>query len=41
VAGIYNRASYDREKRTALALWADHVLFAVEGRATNVVPLRA
>jgi hypothetical protein len=41
VAGVYNRASYEREKRTALALWADHVLAAVEGRAVNVVPLRA
>jgi integrase len=39
VAGIYNRASYDKEKRAALDRWADHVLAAVEGRA--VVPLRA
>jgi integrase len=41
VAGIYNRATYDREKRQALDLWADHVFAAVEGRATNVMPLRA
>jgi hypothetical protein len=41
VAGIYNRASYERDKRTALELWAAHVLAAVEGRATNGVPLRA
>ena len=25
VAGVYNRATYAAEKRTALALWADHV----------------
>jgi integrase len=41
VAGIYNRATYEKKKRTALALWADHVMAAVEGRATNVVPMRA
>jgi hypothetical protein len=32
VAGIYNRASYEKEKRTALGMWADHVLTAVEDR---------
>jgi integrase len=41
VAGIYNRASYEKEKRQALVLWADHLMAAVEGRAANVVPLRA
>ena len=41
VAGIYNRASYEKEKRTALVMWADHVMATVEGRATNMVPLRA
>jgi integrase len=30
-AGIYNRSSYDREVRAALALWADHVRVLVEG----------
>jgi integrase len=40
VAGIYNRQTYDAEKRTALALWADHLLAIVEGRKTNVTPLR-
>jgi integrase len=40
VAGIYNRASYDREKRVALATWADHVLATVEARPANVVPMR-
>jgi integrase len=41
VAGVYNRAVYDKEKRAALDRWADHVLAAVEGRDTNVVPMRA
>jgi integrase len=41
IAGVYNRASYEREKRAALAMWADHVLAAVEGRAGNVVAMRA
>jgi integrase len=40
VAGIYNRASYEREKRAALALWADHIMAAIEGRAANVLPMR-
>jgi integrase len=39
VAGIYNRASYDREKRQALDLWADHLMAAIEGRASNVVSI--
>jgi integrase len=41
IAGIYNRATYEKEKRTALATWADHVMAAVEKRASNVVPMRA
>jgi integrase len=39
VAGIYNRATYEPEKRHALALWADHLLAIVEGRKRVVVPL--
>jgi integrase len=31
VAGIYNRASYDKGKRAALAQWADHVEALVRG----------
>jgi integrase len=31
VAGIYNRATYEKEKRMALAMWADHVMAVVEG----------
>jgi integrase len=40
VAGIYNRATYDREKRAALNLWAEHVLAVVEDRAPTVVPMK-
>jgi integrase len=40
VAGIYNRSTYDREKRDALNLWAEHVMAIVEGRAAIVVPLK-
>jgi integrase len=40
VAGVYNKAVYEREKRQALDLWADHVMALVEGRAASVVPLR-
>jgi integrase len=41
VAGIYNRSSYDREVRAALALWADHIRSIVEKSARKIVPLRA
>jgi integrase len=40
VAGIYNRATYDREKREALNLWAEHLLAVIEGRKAVVVPLK-
>jgi integrase len=40
VAGIYNRATYDKEKREALNLWAEHLMAMVEGRAAVVVPLK-
>jgi integrase len=40
VAGIYNRATYDKEKREALNLWAEHVITTVEGRAASVVSLK-
>ena len=39
VAGVYNRASYAAEKRMAIDLWAEHVIEAVTGRASNVTPL--
>jgi integrase len=40
VAGIYNRATYDKEKREALNLWAEHVTALVEGRKATVVPMK-
>ena len=39
-AGVYNRAIYDREKREALNLWAEHVTALVEGRAARVLPMK-
>jgi integrase len=40
VAGIYNRATYDKEKREALNLWAEHLLAVIEGRKAVVVPMK-
>ena len=37
---VYNRHSYTAEKRTALALWAEHVLSLAEKREPGVVALR-
>ena len=36
-AGIYNRSSYEREVRSALALWEDHVRSIVEGGKRKIV----
>jgi hypothetical protein len=41
VAGVYNKSPYEREVRTALALWADHVRAIVEGTERKVVPLKS
>ena len=40
VSGIYNRACTEREKTTALAVWADHLMATIEGRETTIVSLR-
>ena len=37
VAGVYNRASYEREVKAALALWADHIGALIEGGERKVV----
>jgi hypothetical protein len=37
VAGIYNRATYEKEKHAALVMWAEHVLATVGGRPAAVV----
>jgi integrase len=39
VQAVYDRYSYEGEKRAALARWADHVLAVVEGRGAKVVSL--
>ena len=41
IQAVYDRHTYEREIGHALALWADHVLAAVENRARKVVPLRS
>jgi integrase len=41
VAGTYNRATYEREKATALAVWGAHLLTVVDGAERKIVPLRA
>ncbi len=40
VAGIYNRQTYEAEKRTALARWAEHLLSIVEDRKSNITTLK-
>jgi integrase len=38
VAGVYNRSSYEREVKAALALWADHIRSIVEDGERKIVP---
>jgi integrase len=40
VAGIYNRSSYEPEKRRALDLWANHVTALAEGCENKVTLMR-
>jgi len=40
VAGIYNRATYQREKAAALTLWADHIQSITQGVECKIVPMR-
>jgi integrase len=37
--GIYNKSSYEREVRAALALWEDHIRALIEGGERKVVPM--
>jgi len=39
VAGIYNRAAYEDQVRTALDRWAEWLMAMVEERDSNVVPM--
>lgn len=41
VAGVYNRAQYDPEKRRALDMWADHVAALISGAGPKVIPIRS
>lgn len=40
VVGVYQRHTFDAEKRTALEAWARHVETIVSGKPSNVMPLR-
>jgi integrase len=40
VSGLYNRSSYEPEKRIALDQWAAHLLAVTENRHSNIAPLR-
>ena len=37
---VYDRYDYKLEVKQALEIWANHVEAVVEGRSTQVVPLR-
>jgi hypothetical protein len=39
IAGIYNRSTYEREVKAALALWQKHVRSLVEGSGSKVLTL--
>jgi len=37
VAGVYNRATYEREIRAALAMWEDYIRALLDGSERKVV----
>jgi integrase len=39
VAGIYNRSSYAREVKTALAMWADYLHSTILGTERKIIPI--
>ena len=41
VAGIYNRSSYEREVKAALAMWADHIRALVEGGERKIIHMKS
>ena len=41
VAGVYQRSTYEREVRSALALWADHIRTLVAGGERKILPFTA
>ena len=40
VVGTYNKSVYERETRTALLMWSEHIEGLISGQPTNVVALR-
>jgi integrase len=38
IRGVYNRAKYKQQMKTALNVWADHVASIVSGKARKVLP---
>jgi integrase len=40
IAGVYNKSTHEAEKVPALSRWAEHVAAIVEGRDSNVTPMR-
>jgi integrase len=40
IAGVYNRATYQKDVRDALVRWADRLMATVEGRKSKILPLR-
>jgi integrase len=40
IVAVYNLATYAAEKTAALTLWADHISAIINGRDSNVTPLR-
>ena len=37
IAAVYNKSRYERETRTALALWNDHIRALIEGTERKIV----
>jgi integrase len=40
VAGVYNLAAYEPDKRAAMLRWDEHLMAAIEGRDTNILPFK-
>jgi integrase len=40
IAGVYNRSTYERAVKAALARWSEHVLALVEGREDKIITLQ-
>jgi integrase len=40
VAGVYNLAAYEPDKRAAMLRWDEHLMAAIEGRDTRISPFK-